>query len=130
MFILLVIILTFISISLKLLGSSIELAEKVYTRSLKKKEKEGKYKDDIAVDKVVRSIPKVGMKISSKALKLASKITWLAKDFMAFIGSFIIVYDIIVLIVIVVSSSMLIYSNVDTNTQVENTVEVESVENN
>lgn len=113
MFILLVVILTFISIALKLSASSLELANRVHTRNKRKNE------DKNMVDKTVS----LSMSVSAKALRVASIIVGLARNFMAWIGSFVIIIDLVVLVAVLMGSTVTLFTHIEEDGSLKYSIE-------
>lgn len=102
MFILLVIILSFISIALKISASGLELAYKISKRSKKKR---------------IPGVIRLGVITSVKIIRILAFIVSKIRDFIGFLGSFIVIIDVIVLIVVLVSSTsfLVLFNDSDVN---------------
>lgn len=105
MFILLAIILWVISISLRLSASSLELASKVANRAVRKTEI-----GNSKVGKVTRGVATVGVTSSASFLRLCAFVISRVKDLVLWVGSFVLLIDIVILVimVVVVSSYMVV----------------------
>ena len=107
MFILLVVILTIISLALKISASGLELATVVSSRFSKNEPKtKGK--------KILVGGAKVGIATSTTILRVSAFIISRVRDLVAYVGSFVIVIDVIMLIVTIIGSYsyLSIYSSV------------------
>lgn len=91
MFILLALILTFIAISLKLSASGLELANKVTGRLSKNNKTVG--------------VARLGIATSVALMRVIAFIISRVRDVISFVGSFVIVIDVIVLVVVLIVSS-------------------------
>lgn len=101
MFILLILILSIIVISLKLGASSLELANRVVTRS----SKGGK----------VMGVAKLGIATSVHSMRVVAFIIARVRDLLSVIASFVIIIDVVVLLIVVIasSSSLVLFSDID-----------------
>lgn len=101
MFILLALILTVIAISLRISASGLELANCVSKRYAK--------------DNKVVGVARVGVATSIAFMRVVAFIISRVRDLVSIIGSFVVIFDIIVLAVIVVSasSSLVLFSDTD-----------------
>lgn len=97
MFILLVIILTIISLALKISASGLELATVVSSR-LSKDDKKSKNR------KIVEGVAKIGLATSTSIIRLTAFIVARVRDLIAYVGSFVLIIDLVVLIVVVIGS--------------------------
>lgn len=101
MFILLILILSIIVISLRLGASSLELANRVVTRS----SKGGK----------VMGVAKLGIATSVHSMRVVAFIIARVRDLLSVIASFVIIIDVVVLLIVVIasSSSLVLFSDID-----------------
>ena len=96
MFILIVILLTLISVSLRMIASSLDLVNGVRKRVKNK-------------GLVTKSVG-VTFKISSSVIRFLAVIVDLARSFMVWIGSFVLMFDIIILVFILLCSTLVVFS--------------------
>lgn len=119
MFILLALILTFIAISLRLGASGLELANKVVSRNSKNNKAVG--------------VAKLGVATSILCMRVVAFVISRIRDLISFIGSFIVILDVIILVIVIVASSsaLVLFTDVDesgnlmlnsTAKRIENTV--------
>ena len=103
MFILLALILTVIAISLKISASGLELANSVSKR--------------LAKDNKVVGVARLGIATSVTFMRFIAFIISRVRDLVSIIGSFVVVFDVIVLAVILVtaSSSVVLFADADVN---------------
>lgn len=108
MFILLSLILTTIAISLRLTASSLELANMVASRFTKNK-------NVTEVAKIPNGIVKVGVATSILSIRVIAFIVSRIRDLVTFIGSFVVLLDVIILIVVIVcsSASLVLFTSAD-----------------
>lgn len=101
MFILLILILSIIVISLRLGASSLELANRVVTRSSKGEK--------------VMGVAKLGIATSVHSMRVVAFIIARVRDLLSVIASFVIIIDVVVLLIVVIasSSSLVLFSDID-----------------
>lgn len=101
MFILLVLILTFIAISLKISASGVELASKVAFRSSKNNKTVG--------------VARLGIATSATLMRVIAFIISRIRDVISLVGSFVILVDVVIAIIIIVvaSSNIALFTTLD-----------------
>ena len=110
MFILLVIALTFISIALRVIIFSLNTTVKLVERRERVKAKENQ--DDNSLSKGIGKAATLTTKAIIRFLKLMKKVVSVTRDLLAMVGSFVLIIDVVILVVLaVVAAGFLLLFN-------------------
>ena len=96
MFILLAILLSFLALALNVSASSLELANKVYNRKVKVKDDE--------LNNSVRLAKDTAIGVTVTGLRFLASVVSVTRSLILFVGGFVFILDLIILIIVVVSS--------------------------
>lgn len=110
MFILLIIALTFISMALRVIIFSLNTTVKLVERRSKVKNKDGQEEDSLSSG--IGKAATITAKATIRFLKLIKRVVSVTRNLLAMIGSFVIIIDVIILIVLaVVAAGFLLLFN-------------------